>query len=181
MPASEAVPTSSWASALGGMAEAHEALGSSEQALELLEQAIPLSQKSATGVQYANLVSHLGVNQERLGQLDAALASESRALSFVHSQGGNLDYEWQVESRIGHVLRALGHPEEALEHYRISIVGIERLRAVALNTEEGRAGVLAKSRQVYTEAAYLLDELHRPDDARAAFAGGATSIFVETM
>jgi CHAT domain-containing protein len=167
--------------ALAGMAAAHERLGEPQQAIDLLREAMLLSEKAGSGLQYARLLCHLGVNQESLGQLEDALASQERALALVHRAGGNPDYEWQIESRLGHVQRALGHPGDALEHYRRSIDGIERLRAVALNTEEGRAGVLAKSRDVYAETADLLYESHRPDEALAAAERGRARAFLDIL
>jgi tetratricopeptide (TPR) repeat protein len=84
-------------SALEGMAEAHERLGEPRRAIDLLRDAMPLSEKAASGLQYARLLSRLGVNQELLGQLADALASQNRALALVHGAGGNPDHEWQIE------------------------------------------------------------------------------------
>lgn len=151
--------------ALEGMAEAHEQLGDPQKAIGLLEQAIALSEKASTGLQYSRLVSHLGLNEERLGHFEDALGSQNRALALIHQNGGNPDSEWQIEGRIGHVDRALGRNRDALEHYRNSIDGIERLRSVAINTEEGRAGVLAISRAVYAETADLLVAMDHDSDA----------------
>lgn len=167
--------------ALAGMAEVHERLGGAREAIDLLQEAIPLAEKGASGLLYARLVSHLGANQESLGHLEDALASQNRALAFIHQAGGNPDYEWQIETRIGHVQRALGRHEEALEHYRKSIDGIEHLRSVALNTEEGRAGVLAKSRETYAETADLLYELHRANEALATAERGRARAFLDTL
>jgi CHAT domain-containing protein len=167
--------------ALEGMAEAHEHLGQPRQAVELLQQAIPLAEKAASGLQYARLVSDLGVNQEALQETDAALASQYRSLALVHGSGGNPDYEWQIESRIGHVLHTLQRDQDALEHYRKATAGIERLRSVALNTEEGRAGVLAKSRETYTEAADLLYDLHRENEALEMAERGRARAFLDML
>jgi tetratricopeptide (TPR) repeat protein len=103
--------------ALAGMAAAHERLGEPQQAIDLLREAMLLSEKAGSGLQYARLLCHLGVNQESLGQLEDALASQERALALVHRTGGNPDYEWQIESRLGHVQRI------SFEHYRRSIEG----------------------------------------------------------
>jgi CHAT domain-containing protein len=167
--------------ALAGMADAHEQLGEFQKAIDLLHEAIPLSEKAASGLQYARLTSHLGVNQEALGQLEDGLASQNRALALVHQTGGNPDYEWQIESRIGHVQRALGRRDEALEHYRQSIHGIEHLRTVAVNTEEGRAGVLAKSRDVYAETADLLYDLNRTNEALETAERGRARAFLDIL
>ena len=151
--------------ALQGIAASYEQLGEPQKAIEFLNQALPIAEKAASGEEYRNLLSALGVNQEKLGNLDAALASENKALVLIHEAGGDPDAEWQVESRIGHIERALGNNEEALEHYRKSISGIELLRSVALNTEEGRAGVVERSRATYAETADLLVDLHRQNEA----------------
>src|SRR6185436_12072776 len=108
-----------------GIAEVRRQLGEPQKAIDLLREALPLSEKTTAGLQYARLLSDLGVNQESLGQLEDALASENQALARVHDAGGNPDSEWQLESRIGHIQRALGHDEDALDHYRKSIAGIE--------------------------------------------------------
>ena len=152
-------------SALQGIAASYEELGEPQKAIEFLDQAIPIAEKAASGVEYRNLLSALGVNQEKLGNLDAALASENKALALIHNAGGDPDSEWQVESRIAHIERALGNNDKALEHYKRSISGIELLRSVALNTEEGRAGVVERSRSTYAETADLLVDLHRQNEA----------------
>jgi CHAT domain-containing protein len=99
----------------------------------------------------------------------------------VHDSGGDRDLEWQIESRMGHVLRTMGRNEDALEHYRESIAGIERLRSVALNTEQGRAGVLAKSHNTYAETADLLVDMHRDAEAFATAERGRARAFLEML
>jgi len=168
-------------SALQGMASAYEQLGEPQKAIEFLDRAIPIAEKAASGVEYRSLLSALGVNQEKLGNLDAALASEDRALTLIHEAGGDPDTEWQVESRIAHIERALGNNDQALDHYRKSISGIEQLRSVALNTEEGRAGVLARSRETYAEAADLLYDLHRESEALAMAERGRARAFLDLL
>lgn len=168
-------------SALQGMAASYEQLGEPRKAIELLDQAIPIAEKAASGVEYRNLLSVLGVNQEKLGNLEAALASENRALTLIHEGGGDPDTEWQVESRTAHVERALGNKGQALEHYQKSINGIESLRSVALNTEEGRAGVLGKSQAVYAEAADLLYETHHEGEALEMAERGRARAFLDML
>jgi CHAT domain-containing protein len=167
--------------ALEGMAEAHEQLGEPQKAIDLFQEAMPLAEKASAGLPYAKIVSELGRSQESLGRLNDALASQNRALALVHQGGGNPDYEWQFESRIGHVDRALGRNDEALEHYQKSIGGIERLRAVTLNTEEGRAGMLEISRATYAETADLLYDLHREDEALATAERGRARAFLDVL
>ena len=152
-------------SALQGMAASYEHLNEPQRAIEFIDQAIPIAEKAASGAEYRSLLSALGENQEKLGKFDAALASENKALALIHESGGDPDSEWQVESRIAQIERALGHNEQALEHYQKSISGIELLRSVALNTEEGRAGVVERSRSTYAETADLLVDLHRENEA----------------
>ena len=168
-------------STLQGMAASYEQLGDPQEAIEFLDQAIPIAEKAASGAEYRSLLSALGVNQERLGKLDAALASENKALALIREAGGDPDSEWQVESRIAHIERALGHNEEALEHYRKSISGIELLRSVALNTEEGRAGVLERSRATYAEIADLLVDLHRESEALEMAERGRARAFLDML
>lgn len=170
-----------WAiSALQGMANVNRLLGRPQEAIPLFEQALALAEKS-DGAQIAAITSDLGMSQDAAGKLDAALASESKALNMVHASGGDRDAEWQMESHIGHVLRAMGRNEEALGHYQASIAGIEDLRSVALNTEEGRAGVLAKSHDTYTETANLLVDLHRDADAFAVAERGRGRAFLDML
>jgi CHAT domain-containing protein len=166
---------------LQGMAEAHERLGEHQKAIDLLREAIPLAEKSSAGLSYAFIVSDLGRSQESLGHLDDALALQNRALAIVHQSGGNPDYDWQIESRIGHVDRALGHNMEALEHYQRSIRGIERLRGFAINTEGGRASALERSHATYAETADLLLDLHRTDEALAMAERGRARAFLEVL
>jgi CHAT domain-containing protein len=163
----ESQPESSlWVvAALQGIAKSYEQLGEPQKAIEFIDQAIPIAEKAASGVEYRSLLSALGVNQEKLGNLNAALVSENKALGLIHEAGGDPDLEWQVESSIAHIERALGNSDEALQHYRKSIRGIELLRSVALNTEEGRAGVVERSRATYAETADLLIDLHSQSEA----------------
>ena len=171
-----------WAiAALQGMANADQQLGKSLEAISLFQQALALAEKSSGGYQIMSITTDLGLSQEAVGQLDTALASQYRALSMVHAAGGDPDSEWQIESHIGHVLRAMGRNEEALQHYQKSIGGIERLRSVALNTEEGRAGILAKSHDTYTETADLLVDLHRDSDAFAIAERGRARAFLDML
>lgn len=151
--------------ALQGMVASYQQLGEPQKAIDFIDQAIPIAEKAASGAEYRNLLSALGESQEKLGNFDAALASENRALALIHDAGGDPDSEWQVESRIAHIERASGNNERALEHYQKAIREIELLRSVALNTEEGRAGVVEKSRSTYAETADLLVDLHRENEA----------------
>ena len=167
--------------ALQGMAASYEQLGEPQRAIEFIDQAIPIAEKAASGAEYRNLLSELGVNQEKVGNLDAALASENRALALMHETGGDPDSEWQVESRIAHIERALGNKEQALEHYKKSIRGIELLRSVALNTEEGRAGVVERSRATYAETADLLIDLDRPREALEMAERGRARAFLDML
>jgi len=165
---------------LEGMAEAHQKLGEPEKSIELLTQALPLAEKTASGHD-ALIFSNLGESQESLGHFDDALASENRALALLRQHGGNPDDEWMIESRMAHINRALGHNDEALRHYQASIEEIERLRGVALNTERGRAGVLAKSRDTYAETADLLFEMHREADALTMAERGRARAFLDML
>lgn len=171
-----------WAiSALQGMANANQMLRRPQEAIPLFEEAIALAETSSGTAQIAAIESDLGISQETIGQLDAALASEARSLHIVQESGGDRDLEWQIESRMAHILRAMGRNEDALEHYQHSIAGIERLRSVALNTEEGRAGVLAKSHDTYAETADLLVDMHRNAEAFAITERGRARAFLEML
>ena len=167
--------------ALQGMAASYERLDEPQRAIEFIDQAIPIAEKAASGAEYRNLLSALGENQEKLGNFDAALASENKALALIHESGGDPDSEWQVESRIAHIERARGNNDAALEHYRKSISGIELLRSVALNTEEGRAGVVEKSRLTYAETADLLVDLHRENEALEMAERGRARAFLDML
>ena len=172
-----------WAiAALQGMANADQQLGKPQEAIPLFEQAIALAEKSpGGGYQVAMVTSNLGVSQETTGRLDAALASQQHALNLFHTAGGDPEAEWQIESHIGHVLRAMGHNEEALEHYKEAIGDVERLRLVALNNEEGHAEAVAKSHDTYSETADLLVDLHRDSEAFAMAERGRARSFLDTL
>jgi CHAT domain-containing protein len=167
--------------ALIGMADAHEHLGEPRRAIEWLHEALPLAQQASSGLQYVTLMIQLGVNQELVGDLDDALATENDALAVIHRNGGDADREWQVEARIAHVQRALGHNGQAQEHYGRAIAGIERLRATAVNTEQGRAGVLARSSAAYAESADVLHDLDRTADAFATAESGRARAFLDIL
>ena len=165
---------------LTDMAAAHEKLGESQKSVELLQQALKIQESTGTGINGTTL-SLLGNSQESLGQLKEALATQERALALVRQLGGNPQWEWQVESRIGHVQRGLGENEEALEHYRNSISLLEHLRASALKTESGRADIFASSRAIYADTADLLVELHRESEALEVAERGRARAFLDTL
>ena len=165
---------------LQSMAFVHQRLGESQKAVELLNEAIPMAEKQSS-LSYPAVVSDLGESQESLGQMEEALASEDRALAFFHQNGANLDSEWQIERRIGHIDRALGGNEEALAHYQNSIHKIELLHDVALNTEPGRASFVSRVRGVYAETADLLYDMHRPADALEVTERGRARAFLDIL
>jgi CHAT domain-containing protein len=167
--------------ALEGMAEACQQLGEPQKAVRYLQEAIPLAEKASAGLPYAKIISDLGYSQESLGKLNEALESQNRALDLVHRLGGSPDYEWQFESRLGHVYRALDRNKEALAHYKKSIAGIERLRSGTLDTEAGRAGILERSRTTYAETADLLYELHQGEEALAIAERGRARAFLDVL
>ena len=167
--------------ALEGMARAHQHLGQPQLAIDLFEEAILAASKTAGALLEARLLSELGTSQEAVGKLDAALATENKSLAIIRANGGDPDLEWEVEGRIGHSLRGMGRNAEALDHYQTSIKGIESLRSVAIETEEGRAGVLARSRAVYAETADLLAEEHRDIEAFEIAERGRARAFVEML
>jgi CHAT domain-containing protein/Tfp pilus assembly protein PilF len=165
---------------LTSMAEIHEKLGESQKSVELLQEAMTFAEKAASGF-YPMILSNLGHSQESLGRLNDALASQQRALALVRGNGGNPDYEWQIESHIAHVDLALGRAEEALEHYQNSIAIIEHLRISALNTESGRAGILARNRATYAETADLLVALHCDAEALEMAERGRARAFLDML
>lgn len=165
---------------LQDMAFAYQRLGEPQRSVELLQQAIPMAEKQHSA-SYPQLLGGLGESQESLGQLNDALTSENAALSNVRESGGNPDYEWQVERELGHIHRSLGHNDEALVHYQNSIHGIEQLRAGALNTEFGRAGLGVRGRSLYAEAADLLYDMHREADALTTAERGRARAFLDVL
>lgn len=167
--------------ALEGMAQAHQHMDQPQQAIDLFVEAIAAASKTAGALLEARLLTELGTSQEAVGKLDEALASENKSLAIVHANGGDPDLDWEVEGRIGHILRGLGRNAEAVDHYQTSIKGIESLRSVAIATEEGRAGVLARSRAVYAETADLLVAMHQDADAFEIAERGRARAFIETL
>ena len=165
---------------LDDMAVVHQRLGEPQKAVELLTEAMPMAEKAGSA-SYWTIVANLGEGQESLEQFNEALASENRALDAVRHGGGNPDYEWQIERRIGHIERSLGNKEEALTHYQNATHGIERLRAVALNTELGQASFVSRSRAVYAETADLLVDLHLEYEALEVAERGRARAFLDTL
>jgi CHAT domain-containing protein/Tfp pilus assembly protein PilF len=151
------------AQVLNNMGITHELIGESKKAAEVLQQALKTQEASGNGTNPI-ILSNLGDSQLSLGQLADALASEERALALIHQSGGMTQSEWYCEKRIGKVQHAMGHNEEALSHYRISIDDLERIRPGVLATESGRATVNG-SHAVFTEAADLLFDMHRETEA----------------
>lgn len=165
---------------LNNLAAAYELSGNSQRSAEIQQQAL---QFLATTGSTPNpiMISNLAFSEEHLGQLKKALAGEERALSLVHESGGNLEYEWSILSRLGHVERALGHTKEALADYERAIADIERVNAGALNTEFGRAAVLQKSHDAFTETADLLLEMHRAGEGLEIAERGRARAFLDIL
>jgi CHAT domain-containing protein/Tfp pilus assembly protein PilF len=171
-----------WAiGALEGMANANQSLGKPKEAIPLFEQALALAEKSKGTYQLAHIISNLGTSQEAVGQLEAALDSQERSLAMVRNDSTWIEEEWQIQSRMGHVLRSMGHNDDALQHYQKAIAGIEQLRSVALNTERGRAGLMVLAHDTYTETADLLVEMHRENDAFALAERGRARAFLDML
>ena len=165
---------------LDTMAAIYRRIGEPRKAVELLDEARDRARKAGS-VSYSLTLAELGESQEWLGQLNEALASENLALAEVRKSGGNADYEWQIERRIGHIQHGLGGDEEALTHYRNSIYAIERLRASALNTEPGKAGFTSRSQAVYAETADLLYALGRVEEALEMAERGRARAFLDML
>jgi CHAT domain-containing protein len=163
------------------MAEAHASLGEPQKSMDLLQEGMALAEKSANGAGYEKMLSRLGENQEALGRFNDALESQTRALALIHQKGGSPNDEWQFESRMAHILRAMGRKEEAREHYQSAIREIESLRSGALNTDEGRAGILSASRATYAETADLLYDLEREEEALATAEQGRARAFLDML
>src|SRR5262249_33928228 len=141
-----------------------EKLGESQKSLDLLKQSVELW--GTTGSPPNPLMlSGLAAGQESAGQLAEALAGQKRALAAVGDSGGNAQYEWLIQGRLGHVERAMGLKLEALDEYQKAVHSIEILRASALNTESGRALGMAARQSVFGETADLLYDLHREAEA----------------
>lgn len=151
------------AEVLNNMGITHELMGESKKAVEILQEALKTQEASGNGANPI-MLSNLGDSQLSLGQFADALASEERALALIRQSGGMAQSEWYCEKRIGKVQHAMGHNEEALSHYRISIDDLERIRPGVLATESGRATV-NRSHEVFTEAADLLIDMHREAEA----------------
>jgi CHAT domain-containing protein len=165
---------------LTNMASAWEHLGKSQKSVDFLQEAIKL-QESTGAEPNPVMVSDLAYSQESLGRLTEALAGQERALAILRQKGGDPFYEWQVESRIAHVERATGRPEEALQHYQNAVKTIDLLRAGALNTEAGRAFGLAASHATYAETADLLVALHREGEALEMAERGRARAFLDML
>lgn len=166
---------------LNSMAVVYQRLGEAQKAVDLLQEAIGISEKAEAKAAYPTLVGNLGEAQESLGRLDEALASEFRALAALRQSGGNPDYEWAIERRVGHIDRGLGRDQEALAHYKNSIEQLERLRNVALNTELGQASFSGRSGVVYAETADLLNDLHREPEALEIAERGRARAFLDVL
>jgi len=165
---------------LTDMAAVHEKVGDSQKSIDLLQQALKIQESTGSGINGVTL-SDLGYSQESLGQLKEALATQERALALVRKLSANPEFEWVGESRIGHVQRALGENENALEHYQNAIKELELLRTGALKTESGRAGILAKTRSVFAQTADLLVAMHREGDALEIAERGRARAFLDML
>lgn len=165
---------------LNTMSVAYRKLGQYQKAADVLQEAMPIAEKANTA-DLATLIVNLGEAQESLGHLKEALATENRALRAFRDYGMNSDQEWEIEWRIGHIDRALSRREEALSHYENSVQELERLRAVGLNTEAGRAGFGSLSRTVYDETADLLHDMHRDDQALEVAERGRARAFLDML
>ncbi|MFC4015406.1 tetratricopeptide repeat protein [Nonomuraea purpurea] len=91
-------------------------------ALRYTAQALDLATRSGATAQIASAHHNAGGALRRLGRLDEAIASETRAAKLFQA-AGDIDSYCQCLGALGTCLRDAGHHAEALEHY----LGLEAL------------------------------------------------------
>ncbi|MFF5248835.1 ATP-binding protein [Streptosporangium sp. NPDC000095] len=87
-----------------------------EATLRYTAQAMDLATRSGASIQIALAHHHAGGALRRLGRLDEAIASETRAAE-LHRSNGDMDRYCHSLGAIGTCLRDAGHHAEALERY----------------------------------------------------------------
>ncbi|MEV4400044.1 helix-turn-helix domain-containing protein [Nonomuraea sp. NPDC049607] len=147
-----------------------------EAALRYTAQAMDRATRSGASIQIALAHHHAGGALRRLGRLDEAIASETRA-SEIHRSNGDMDRYCHSLGAIGTCLRDAGQHTEALEQYLglLALLNDDRsgvtpsvaavIRPIALARVGECLGLLGRRAEAIielTEAVGLMEQAHLP-------------------
>jgi CHAT domain-containing protein/Flp pilus assembly protein TadD len=166
---------------LNSLADAEQHLGHLEQAESHFGRAMDLA--TATGYLglEAQVTARRGEVDMARGRYQDAIDLFARATALNHQIGDPLTKVFVVDLDWAEAERAAGHPEEALKHYRDAIAEVERLEMLTVPNELARSLPVAISRQAYEEAADVLVELNRPEEALEVADSGRARAFVNLL
>jgi len=105
------------AAILANMAEMHRTKGQSKQALDLLEQALPIRREVGDRAGEAAILNNIAEVHRARGQPEQALELFQQALS-IRREVGDRAGEAAILNNIAEVYRARGQPEQALELFQ---------------------------------------------------------------
>jgi CHAT domain-containing protein/Tfp pilus assembly protein PilF len=153
------------AGALEKMSQYFERLGKSQEALDSLNEALPLLQTLGDRWGQAMMLSGRGDALEALGMLQDALNDKQEALSIFRAGTWRMDYEFYALADIGHIYEELGDSEKALdyENQALNLAREHNNRALELSTlaviagAYGDAGDAETARDYYQQAESLAE------------------------
>ncbi|MGA3025974.1 MAG: CHAT domain-containing protein [Bryobacteraceae bacterium] len=166
---------------LNSVGDAYLQSGDATEAAKCLNAAVEL----ARSLQYRGVEAEA---TERLGRLESlrgsyaeAIPMLARASALYREHGDVPDKLKDVEYVWARAEQSLGHREEALSHYREAIALLERLEQFTVPTEMARAFPVAENRGIFEDAAVLLVEMNRPDEALDIAESGRARAFLDAL
>jgi CHAT domain-containing protein/Tfp pilus assembly protein PilF len=105
------------AAALENMANYLGRVGKTQEALDSLNEALPLRRALGDPWGEAMLFDALGDTYDAMGEFQKALNDKEKALSVFRGGKWRIDYEFTALADLGHLYEELGEPQKALGYY----------------------------------------------------------------
>ena len=166
---------------LNSQGDAYLQSGNIGQAAKCLSSAAELAQSIGYRGVEAQATERLGRVEFQRGRYAESVERLARASSLYREQGDVPDKRKDVEYFWARAEQSLGHREEALSHYREAIGLLERLEQFTVPSEMARAFPIAENRDMFEDAAALLVEMNRPEEALDIAESGRARAFLAVL
>jgi len=166
---------------LNSQGDAYLETGDLDRAARCLSEAVELAQSIKYRAVAGQATERLGRVEFERGHPAEAVERLARASSLYREQGDLPDKRKDVEYFWAKAEQALGHREEALSHYREALALLERLEQFTVPSEMARAFPIAENRGIFEDAAALLVEMNRPEEALDIAESGRARAFLAVL
>jgi len=166
---------------LNSQGDTYLQLGDADAAAKCLTSAVEAARSIGYRGVEAQATGRLGRVEFLRGRYAESVQRLSRASSLYREQGDYPDKRKDLEYFWGRAEQSLGHREEALSHYREAIALLERLEQFTVPSEMARAFPIAENRDCFEDAAALLVEMNRPDEALDIAESGRARAFLAVL